>query len=293
MSKRVVVLTDQPFTAASVSSALETGFDVVSVEFGEVSASSISEIAPSLVIIDTPEGEFDVVSLHKGLKQDEITADVPVVFLQGSFEPEDDEISQLGEITRLSKPFTSEEIKELTAELLKKAESKPPGVTSEEGRVPELEVSEEALDAALEEALSELRSEEAVRDDVVALSDDKESMEELGAAHEDDEGVSSDELEGLVGAAESDEEPERTSEEVVQVTEQTSVKAESEVSLDKEIDAIVDEVMQKVSEELKVSLKKAVSESLSKMTRSAVQNLLPKLSERLVQEMFTSDKQKS
>ena len=306
MNKRVVVWSDMSFLISSISSSLAVGYDVVPAEYGQMTVESVSEMSPDIIILDMPRRLSDVVGLSERLKQDEVLSGTPILLLRGAFE-EDESTRHLETAVdaTLLKPFTEESLRQ---KLTQVCEGHPAAEAASVNGVAEAEayaLSEERLDAALEEAIGNLLvgSDES---DERELAVDPAELTTVDAELRDivytEEGVRREEADELLQASTTAGDKEVLEErgepqEAMALAEETEGiqdgKLEGETFLDNEIDALVDGILKRVSVELKDSLKQIMRDRIGDMTSRAVKDILPRLSERLVNEMFKTDIKKS
>jgi len=299
MNKRIVVWSDYPYVARTVSASLPEGYDVSNISFDDVSLQNVRELLPHLVVLDPPSRGRNVAALCEELQQDEPTRGIRMLVLEGSF----DRASSLGldglsSRWRLSKPFTIERLRERIEAVL--SAPAPTTAPTRESRVaPEaVSISDEELDRALDEALKELDvgPEAEAPPEVPELEEFGIGPDEIDEAPHEEDGVGPDESEELLAAATvSPEEVSKNEEKRLEAEAVTEQETEGKRTLEDEeflarmIDSAVDSALERVGAELKASLKRSLTENMRRMARRAVQDLLPKLSERLIAEMFKSE----
>ncbi len=87
--KTILVVEDSPVQAFSLVHMLEKhGLNVICAPNGVTGLSMAREYAPDLVILDVQMPEMDGLQVCKALKQDDATADIPIIFLTGQSQPE-------------------------------------------------------------------------------------------------------------------------------------------------------------------------------------------------------------
>jgi len=299
MSKRLVVCSDQRHIASTVESSLPEGFDVSFTRLADATAERVGQLLPDLIVLDTPVTGYDVASLVSKLRKDEVTGKIPLLLLYGAFQTEAAEAaSQLDVQATLARPFTAEQLRATVQTLLEKV---PEPATAEQAAKPAMpeavELSQEQIDAALEKALEELelgQTETAEAAEAqLSISPEELEMETASVGRPVDEGVSRVEAEELF--SETTFEPSAKDRQTPKPQEATTVseqpqsgQAEGEGLLDQRIDALVEAAMQKATAELKAELKKAFRERMTDMAKRIAQELLPKLSEKIVNEVFGS-----
>lgn len=304
MNKRIVVWSDFPFVASMVADWLERGYEVTAFTYGEDSPESVGELMPDLVILDAPIREFDFTSLRQALREDKVTSRIPVLTIEGAFDRESSERERSAMAdASLLKPFSPESLRSRVESLLRpegELEMRPiaePGPREEFTSPDRISISDEELDEAVEEALRELKLES----EMPPGAEPDISPEELDMGIDTmDEGVGAEEAAELLEGStlEAAEEP-AEKDVVVEVASMNSqpeevagTRNQSRDILKDEIDAIVNEMMARMSEELKARLTSALNDKVARIIKRSVQELLPKLSERLISEMFSSEGEK-
>jgi len=307
MNKRVVVWSDFPYVARTVSASLSEDYEVAGVSFDEGSVQNVAELQPDVIVFDVPSDGRDVAALCDELLQNDVTGGVQILLVEGAFDCESrSELPGFGPDAKLLKPFTADGLRERVESLIRAPPQprKPIPASAPEKHVApgSIAIPDDELDEALSEALKELKGESGVPgpDDLQlgldALEVEPEEIDEPSL----DEGVGREESAELLEKAtiskietSADEDKHWEAE---TVTEQTETGGKGTMGdrelLDEMIDGLVDVAMERVSVELKASLKRSLDEKLQQMAKRAVQELLPKLSERLIGEMFRSESEK-
>ncbi len=307
MNKRVVVWSDFPYMARTVSASLSEGYDVAAISFDRGSVQNVAELQPHLIVLDVPSDGRDIAALCSELQQNEVTGGIQILLLEGAFDGESrSELPRLGPDAKLLKPFTANGLRERVESLVRAApEPEEAALAAAPDRrvAPEsITISDDELDEALSEALKELRGEAGVS----ALDEVELGLDALDVGPEEidevplDEGIGREESAELLDKAtiskirtSSDEDKHL---EARTVTEETEIGGKSTIGdrefMDEMIDGLVDRALERLSVELKASLKRSLGEKMRQMAKRAVQELLPKLSERLIAEMFKSQSEK-
>jgi hypothetical protein len=213
--------------------------------------------------------------------------------------------------TKLFKPFLAEGLRDKVESVINAAtedRKRIPAPAPEERVAPgPVTISDDELDRALSEALRELKAESPAQE--VEESGFGDMGLSLDALEVEPEVIDDNQLDEGVGREESAELIEKATVVRVKTTtdedelmEATAVTEDIESIgkgtmgdrefMDEMIDGLVDRVMERFSIELKASLKRSLNEKMRQMARRAVQELLPKLSERLIAEMFKSESEK-
>ena len=294
--------------ARTVSAGLAEGYDVTRISPDASSVQNVAELQPDLVILDAPSEGQDAASLCNELRQSEGTSRIQMLLLQGVFDSGScPELPGFAPETKLFKPFVADGLRDKVESVIKAAteDRKRIAAPAPEERVAPvpITISDDELDRALSEALKELKAESPAQE--VGKSDLDDMELSLDALEIEPEVIDDNQLDEGVGREESAElmvgEVKTTADE----NELMEAKALTEdigsigkgmmgdrEFMDEMIDGLVDRAMERFSLELKASLKRSLNEKMRQMARRAVQELLPKLSERLIAEMFKSESEK-
>ncbi|MCP4687783.1 MAG: response regulator, partial [Desulfobacterales bacterium] len=118
MKKKVLIVDDDPVMRMSLDSTLsEAGYETVHVGDGLEALEKVREIDPDVVLSDIVMPRLDGYELHKRLRQNSETADIPFLFLSVKSEPSDQlKGLQMGADDYVTKPF---KIKDLIARMEK------------------------------------------------------------------------------------------------------------------------------------------------------------------------------
>ncbi len=307
VNKRVVVWSDFPYMARTVSASLSEGYDVADISFERGSVQNVAELQPHLIVLDVPSDGRDIAALCSELQQNEVTGGIQILLLEGAFDGESrSELPCFGPDAKLLKPFTANGLRERVESLIRtvpEPEEAALAAAPDQRVAPEsITISDDELDEALDEVLKELKGEAGVSgpDDVElgldALEVGPEEIDEVPL----DEGIGREESAELLDKAtiskirtSSDEDKHL---EARTVTEEAEIGGKSTIGdrefMDEMIDGLVDRALERLSVELKASLKRSLGEKMRQMAKRAVQELLPKLSEKLIAEMFKSEREK-
>ncbi|MBN1593097.1 MAG: hypothetical protein JW941_07630 [Candidatus Coatesbacteria bacterium] len=300
--KRILVWSDFPYMTRTVSASLSDDYDVVGIGFDDDCVRNIGKLLPQLIVLDVRSGDRDVVSLCRSLQQNPSTRRIQILLLQGAFDDAPGEaFSDMDFGDSLVKPFLSYMLKEKVDALIKSAPDMEEALDEKRPVQEPVTITDEELDEALAEALRELR-EESVEVKPEGLSFPATSEAELSGPgnRESREGVGREEAAELLdkGLQEGPQEV-KGGEEQLETKEMAELAEtnkpdtiDDRAFLDEMIDGIVDTAMERVSIELKASLKKTLDDKMRQMARRAIQDLMPKLSERLIAEMFSTKTEK-
>nr|WP_242040516.1 response regulator [Coleofasciculus sp. FACHB-1120] len=151
-----MVIEDEPAVRSNLLKLLKAeGFDAIGAENGLVGVQLAREHEPDLIICDIMMPDFDGYSVLTQLRQDQMTAIIPFIFLTAKTEREDlRQGMQLGADDYLTKPFTRAELLGAIATRLKKQEA----VTLLQGKIQELQQLNIQKDDLLARASHELRT---------------------------------------------------------------------------------------------------------------------------------------
>ncbi len=94
--KRLVVADDEPFILSALQDTLSDNYSVFSASNGKEAIEQVNKIKPDMIILDVMMPEMDGLEACKKLKQDKITASIPIVLLTAK-----------GQITDIEKGFKS------------------------------------------------------------------------------------------------------------------------------------------------------------------------------------------
>lgn len=294
--------------ARAVSAGLSEGYDVTRISPDASSVQNVAELQPDLVILDVPSDGRVAAALCDELRQHEGTSRIRMLLLQGVFDGGScAELPGFAPETRLFKPFIADELRDKVESVIKAATEPGRRILApalEERVAPgPLTVSDDELDRALTEALRELKAEsqaqevgESGLDGMEWCLDALEVEPDVIEDNQPDEGVGREEsAELIVGEVNATTDEDELMEARV-VTEDIESIGKGTMGdrefMDEMIDGLVDRVMERFSIELKASLKRSLNEKMRQMARRAVQDLLPKLSEKLIAEMFKSESEK-
>ncbi|MEP0755759.1 response regulator [Trichocoleus sp. Lan] len=154
--KKILVIEDEPAVRSNLLKLLKAEeFDAIGAENGLVGVQLAREHEPDLIICDIMMPDFDGYSVLTQLRQDQITAMIPFIFLTAKTEREDlRQGMQLGADDYLTKPFTRAELLGAIATRLKKQEA----VTLLQGKIQELQQLNIQKDDLLARASHDLRT---------------------------------------------------------------------------------------------------------------------------------------
>jgi CheY-like chemotaxis protein len=112
MMKKVLVIEDEPQTREILVESLEAeGFNVISAENGHIGINQVKENLPDLVICDIMMPELDGYGVFTTLRQNPITANIPLIFLTAkASEAEQYYGIEIGANGYLNKPCTVEDL---------------------------------------------------------------------------------------------------------------------------------------------------------------------------------------
>ncbi len=127
MSKYKLLLADDSVTIQKVVNLTfaDEGIEVTAVGDGDLALQSIADSTPDIVLADVHMPGVDGYRICESIRANEVTKDVPVILLVGSFEPFDEgESNRVGANAYLTKPFHS--IRELVTTVTELLNSREP-----------------------------------------------------------------------------------------------------------------------------------------------------------------------
>ncbi len=174
MAQRLLLADDSITIQKVVELVLaEEDFEIKAVSNGEEALNALESFKADIVLADIEMPKMNGYQLCEKIKQNPMTASVPVILLAGAFEPIDEELSrQVGADDSVIKPFESQE-------LISKINAALTMASAAEGEVAFAEPSDEPIEIA-EEAEEISASEEAV--EVADIEEDLWAMEEVEGA---------------------------------------------------------------------------------------------------------------
>ncbi len=123
--KKILVVDDEPFIHKIVSTVLQKGRPDIEIKIarnGEEANRLLVEFRPDLMLVDVLMPNMDGISFVKGLKSNQETQNIPIIFVtavanEDSFKPILEEENVLGVI---AKPFTIESFLQQISEMFNK-----------------------------------------------------------------------------------------------------------------------------------------------------------------------------
>lgn len=115
----VLVADDEEANRALLEAILEDEFSVTSVDSGENCLHSSLMIAPDIILLDISMPEMDGFETCRRLKEDQVTKNIPVVFISALSAAEDkDEGFQAGAEEYITKPIQPDEVVDIVNMIL-------------------------------------------------------------------------------------------------------------------------------------------------------------------------------
>ena len=110
--KKILIIEDEDFIRETIQDILDAeGFDTQVAENGQVGVEKASSFLPDLIISDIMMPLLDGHGVIRELKKNEVTAQIPFIFLSAKSELKDlREGMELGADDYLNKPFTADEL---------------------------------------------------------------------------------------------------------------------------------------------------------------------------------------
>lgn len=104
---RVLVVDDQPSNILSICATLQSLYDVYMSTNGLEAIDLARKLSPDLILLDVVLSDIDGYEVCRRLKADQATSDIPVIFLTGRVEEEDEARGlAVGAIDYIRKPFS-------------------------------------------------------------------------------------------------------------------------------------------------------------------------------------------
>ena len=114
--KTIFVVDDTDTNLVMAKDALENSYRVLTMPSAAKMFTILNKVTPDLILLDIEMPEMDGFAALEKLKQNEQTAQIPVVFLTAHAEVRG---SQLGAADFITKPFSAPALQSRVAELIK------------------------------------------------------------------------------------------------------------------------------------------------------------------------------
>lgn len=120
--RKLVVLDDNTTIIMLVRTKLSAnGFEVLSAYNGETGLALIRESCPDLVLLDIMMPRMNGFEVFEAMKADELTKDIPVIFLTASGRREDEKRAMdMGAHSFLTKPFSPSNLLDIVNKVIQK-----------------------------------------------------------------------------------------------------------------------------------------------------------------------------
>lgn len=154
--KRKLLLADDSITIQKVVNLTfaEEGIDVTAVGDGDAALEYLARETPDLVMVDVNMPGANGYQICEAIRSYEVTREMPVVLLVGSFEPFDEaEAERVGASAFMTKPFQS--IRQLVATITEMMDAAAPVTTTENVPLAEQDTAELPQEIAAENALEQ------------------------------------------------------------------------------------------------------------------------------------------
>lgn len=290
-----LLLADDSITIQKVVELVlaEEDFEIKSVSNGEDALNLMDTFRPDVVLADIEMPKINGYQLCEKIKQNPMSADIPVILLAGAFEPLDEQLAKkVGADDSVIKPFESQElISKINAAVAmvsaegqevieaERAEEEVPELVEEAGSGVEVEtVKAEVADEEVLELVEETES--AVEAEFAGLGEDLWAMEEITETRKEDagiEGVATQKPESV--SAEEIAEPKARKEVVL-----PEVEIPSKEELLKIFEKTVDEKVSSFLEAL--DIKEALLSSLMPSMKDSIEKVLWEVAPELVEKML-------
>ncbi len=120
MAKKIFVVDDEKIITEFISAALTTGgYTCVVSNKAEGVVETARKEKPDLIILDIMMPDMDGTDLNICLKEDEVTKNIPVIFLTGLIQKSEEQIDTSKKDIILAKPFSMQQLLNKIKEVLK------------------------------------------------------------------------------------------------------------------------------------------------------------------------------
>jgi PleD family two-component response regulator len=103
---RILIVDDQPDNIDVLTNILKDLYILMAATNGEKALKMVSKYHPDLILLDIMMPEMDGYELCRSLKSDNRTSNIPIIFVTGMGEAEDEAFGlQLGAVDYIAKPF--------------------------------------------------------------------------------------------------------------------------------------------------------------------------------------------
>ena len=108
----ILIIDDQPTILQLLGTVLRhTNYEIIFASSGQAGLKKAQEDSPDLILLDISMPEMDGWEVIDGLKSNQSTKDIPVIFLSGMTEEDDVNLCfKKGAVDYIAKPFKMEEI---------------------------------------------------------------------------------------------------------------------------------------------------------------------------------------
>lgn len=104
---RILIVDDEPVNIQILTGILEEEYKLHAAIDGKTALEIATSVKPDLILLDMLMPGMDGLELCRVLKQDESTSDIPVIFVTGLSDPENEELGfQAGAVDYISKPVS-------------------------------------------------------------------------------------------------------------------------------------------------------------------------------------------
>jgi len=138
--KKILVIDDDPTVRAVLSQSFElNGCEIMEAEQGRQGLNKARENPVDLIILDVVLPDMDGYSICRELKSDDITKDIPVIFLSAKAESKERVKGlRLGAVDYITKPFDLDEVlarTDIALRIKSDRDQEAPGVADEEAAI--------------------------------------------------------------------------------------------------------------------------------------------------------------
>lgn len=106
-NNRILIVDDEPVNIQLLTGILESDYHLNAATSGEAALKVAGKVKPDLILLDMVMPGMDGLALCRALKQEESTREIPVIFVTGLADPENEELGfQAGAVDYIYKPVS-------------------------------------------------------------------------------------------------------------------------------------------------------------------------------------------
>jgi putative two-component system response regulator len=104
---RILIVDDEPINIQILTGILEAEYDLNAATGGEIALKIAKTVHPDLILLDMIMPGMDGIALCHALKQEESTREIPIIFVTGLKDPENEKRGfEAGAVDYISKPIS-------------------------------------------------------------------------------------------------------------------------------------------------------------------------------------------